>query len=154
MIRRRQTMRSRDVRQLIDTLSDKYSNVSSEKVEVAEFEEKKIFIFDGKIEFIEDDNGIYPFLGGKYLDTLPQVIVDMGAIRFVCNGADVMAPGIVETSEFGVGSVLVIRDVTHNKALAVGVALKNSLEIESSKKGKVIKNIHYVGDKLWENASL
>ena len=45
---------------------------------------------------------------------------------------------------------MVIRDVTHGKGLAVGVANKSSQEIEMSKTGKVIKNLHYVGDKLWE----
>jgi malignant T-cell-amplified sequence len=147
-------MRSRDARQLIEVLSKNFGNVQAEKVEVAEFEEKKIYILNDKIEFLRDENGIYPFLGGNYLDFLPQVVIDMGAIRFVCNGADVMAPGIVETSEFSEGSVIVIRDVTHGKALAIGVALKSNHEIESSIKGKVIKNIHYVGDKLWENISV
>jgi predicted ribosome-associated RNA-binding protein Tma20 len=30
-----------------------------------------------------------------------------------------------------------------------GVANRSSGDIEMSKKGKVIKNLHYVGDKLW-----
>lgn len=154
MIRRRQTMRSRDTRQLLEELSKTYDNVKAEKVEVAEFEEKKIYILDDNFEFIEDDKGVYPYLESKYLEQLPSVIVDMGAIPFVCNGADIMAPGIVETSHFSKGSLIVVRDINHNKALAVGVSLKNSQEIKSSKRGKVIENIHYVGDKIWENISI
>ena len=146
-------MRSRDVRTLLQTLSKDYGEVMAKKVEVAEFEDKKVYLFDEKIEFIEDENGLYPYLGGSYLDGLPCVVVDMGAIRFVCNGADVMAPGIVEVDEFNQDSLVVIRDVSHGKALSIGISLKSSMEIESNKKGKVIHNIHYVGDKLWENAS-
>lgn len=147
-------MRSRDAKGLLRELETNYSNVDAKKVEVAEFEENKIYFFDEKIEFIEDENGLYPFLGGSYLGSLPSLEVDMGAIRFVCNGADVMAPGIVKVDEFDADSLVVIRDVSHGKALSIGRALKSSAEIESNKKGKVIKNLHYVGDKLWENASV
>ena len=147
-------MRSRDTKKLLQVLSKDYGSVAAKKVEVAEFEEKKLYLFDEKIEFIEDKNGLYPYLGGSYLDVLPRVMVDMGAIRFVCNGADVMAPGIVEVDEFEEGSLVVIRDMSHGKALSIGLSLKSSAEIESNKKGKVIQNIHYVGDKLWENASV
>ena len=143
-------MRRKDARNILDKLSEKFGEVDAKKIEVAEFEDKKVLILDDKIEFIEDENGLYPYLGGAYLDRLPRVVVDMGAIRFVCNGADVMAPGITEMDEFEAGDVVVIRDVTHGKGLAVGVANKSSQEIEASKTGKVIKNLHYVGDKLWE----
>jgi predicted ribosome-associated RNA-binding protein Tma20 len=37
--------------------------------------------------------------------------------------------------------------------LAIGISNKSSVDIEMSKKGKVIKNLHYVGDKLWGAAS-
>jgi len=138
---------------LIYDLSQKFGLNEASKIEVAEFEEKTIFILNEKIEFIEDENGLYPYLGGSYLGILPRVIVDMGAIRFVCNGADVMAPGITKMDEFSEGSIVVIRDETHGKGLAVGISKKSSSEIEISKKGKVINNIHYVGDKLWDAAS-
>jgi PUA domain protein len=146
-------MRSKDARKLLQNLSSVYGELEAKKVEVAEFEEKKIYIFDDVMEFIEDENGLYPYLGGSYLDCLPRVVVDMGAIKFVCNGADIMAPGIEEVDEFNAGSIVAVRDVTHGKALAIGKARKSSTEIISNKKGKVIQNLHYVGDKLWETAS-
>jgi PUA domain protein len=145
-------MRRKDIRKLINQLSKKYAAIQASKVEIAEFEDKKIYILNGKIEFIEDENGIYPFLGGSYLETLPVVIVDMGAIRFVCNGADIMSPGITKLDDFKEGTTVVIRDITHGKGLAVGISEKDSSKIELSKKGKAIKNIHYVGDKLWDAA--
>ena len=147
-------MRRKDARNLLDEISKKFGEITAQKVDMAEYEEKKIIFLDDKIAFVEDENGIYPFLGSPYTDHLPRVVVDMGAIRFVCNGADVMAPGITEMDEFDEGSVVVIRDVNHGKALAIGLANKSSAEIEASKKGKVIKNLHYVGDKLWGAASV
>lgn len=142
-------MKRKAAKKLLAELSDTFVDLQAGKVETAKFEEKELYLFDESIEFVKDENGFYPFLGGSYLDNLPKVVVDMGAIRFVCNGADVMAPGITDMGAFGVGDIVVIRDVTHGKALAIGVAKKSSVDIEMSKKGKVIKNLHYVGDKLW-----
>jgi PUA-domain protein len=153
LIRRRQSIKRKDARSLLDELSQNFGEIEAEKVELAEFEEKKIVFIDNQIAFVKDENGVYPYLGSSYSEHLPKVVVDMGAIRFVCNGADVMAPGITEMDEFDAGDIVVIRDVNHGKALAIGLANKSSSEIEASKKGKVIKNLHYVGDKLWEAAS-
>ncbi|MCF2142370.1 MAG: RNA-binding protein [Candidatus Heimdallarchaeota archaeon] len=81
---------------------------------------------------------------------LPTVTVDMGAVPYVTNGADIMAPGIVKvTPGLKQGEFVVIEDERHGKALAVGKLLVNSDEILTRKKGKVIKNIHYVNDEIW-----
>jgi len=119
-------------------------------VEEAEFEDKTVYILDDSPDFISDGNGLYPHLGSGKVNLLPSVVVDMGAIPYVCNGADVMAPGIKEMEAFDEGDIVVVRDITHRKALAVGKALKGSAEIEASRKGRVIQNLHYVGDKLWK----
>ena len=42
-----------------------------------------------------------------------------------------------------------IIDETHGKKLAVGIALFASNEMNSLNSGKVIKNLHYVGDEIW-----
>jgi PUA domain protein len=146
-------MKRKKAKRLLAELSDTFGALQAGKVETARFEDKELYLFDESIEFVKDENGLYPFLGGSYLDSLPKVVVDMGAIRFICNGADVMAPGIAEMGSFESGALVVIRDVIHGKALAIGIANKSSVDIEMSKKGKVIKNLHYVGDKLWGAAS-
>lgn len=146
-------MKRKKSRKLLTELSGAFGDIAADKVETAAFEDKELYLFNESVAFVKDENGLYPFLGGTYVDSLPKVVVDMGAIRFVCNGADVMAPGITEMDGFESGDLVVIRDVTHGKALAVGIANKSSVEIEASRKGKVIKNIHYVGDKLWAAAS-
>ena len=62
-----------------------------------------------------------------------------------------MRPGITEIDEeIEKNDFIVIVDVTNKKPLAVGIALLNSEEMRESKTGKVIKNIHYVGDDIWK----
>ena len=149
LIRKRKSLKRKEAKKLLTRISEPFDSVKAEKVEIAEFEDLILYLFDDKIEFIEDANELYPVLNSKYIDQLPSVIVDMGAIPYVCNGADVMAPGIIELDDFNEGSQVVIRDVNHKKALAIGKAKKSSKSINESRKGKVIENLHYVGDKLW-----
>ena len=74
----------------------------------------------------------------------------MGAVRFVVNGADIMRPGIVEI-QAGIekDDFVAVVDKNNKKPLAVGIALYSSEEMRVMASGKVIKNIHYVGDELW-----
>lgn len=146
-------MKRKAAKDLLEEIHKDFLYVEADKFEEAEVDDKLIYYLDNRIEFVRDENGLYPYIGGKYVDKLPTVVVDMGAIPYVCNGADIMAPGIVEIKQdFNEGEVVVIRDVDHGKALAIGRAKIGSEEIEKSKKGKVITNLSYVGDKLWNAA--
>lgn len=151
MIRKRQSMKRRNVKKLLERLSITYGDLEVNKVEVAEFEDSTVYIFDDNVELIEKTNVTFPVLNGRIIENVPSVIVDMGAIPFVCNGADIMSPGIVEIKgSFGENEIVVIRDITHEKAISVGRTLKSSEDIKKIKKGKVIINLHHVGDKLWK----
>ena len=104
--------------------------------------------------FYNEDNLLIPSL--KYLlknNFLKKITVDMGAIKFVVGGADIMRPGITEIEEtIEEGEIIVIIDENNKKPLAVGKALLSATEMQSQEKGKSIKNIHYIGDDIW-NAS-
>ena len=64
------------------------------------------------------DNLIVPHLVEKdLLSHFPHVIVDMGAVGFICNGANVMRPGITHTDGFGESEIVVVKDQVHNKSL-------------------------------------
>jgi PUA domain protein len=94
---------------------------------------------------------IVPFLGDvSLLARFPSVTVDMGAVRFVCNGAKVTRPGITAFDNFGKGSIVVIKDAVHSKPLAVGIALIDSDKAVEEQKGYVIQTLHYISDKIWE----
>jgi len=78
------------------------------------------------------------------------VSVDEGAIRFICNGADVMGPGITESDRgIATGELVWVRDGRHHKPLAIGRALVSGEVMASKAPGKAVKNLHYVGDELW-----
>jgi len=68
----------------------------------------------------------------------------------VINGADVMRPGITcVTADVRAQAPVQVVDERHGKPLAIGIALLDSPQIEQSTTGKMCKNIHYVGDEIW-----
>jgi PUA domain protein len=122
-------------------------------IKVYEVEEgRRLLVADETVAVQVNDN-IVPFLGGKpeTLAAFPSVTVDMGAIKFVCNGAKVMRPGITNFGSFKKGDVVVVKDETHGKVLAAGVALEESEVAKAMSKGYVIDNLHYISDKVWQS---
>ena len=80
-----------------------------------------------------------------------KVVIDMGAVPFISKGADVMRPGIKEVgSQIEKDGPVIIIDEKYGKPIAVGIAMYSSEEISSMKEGKVIKTLHYIGDKIWQ----
>jgi PUA-domain protein len=87
----------------------------------------------------------------KHKLSLPECVVDMGAIKFVIGGADIMRPGIVALPEnIPTGSFVLIVEVDQKRPLAIGKLVYPSSDINEMKTGKVISNLHYLGDKYWE----
>jgi len=81
---------------------------------------------------------------------LPRIVVDMGAVPHVVNGAQVMRPGIRELNgAFGKGELVVIVDEKFGKAIALGVAEMDSTTMKQMSNGKAVMNVHYVGDSFW-----
>ena len=92
-----------------------------------------------------------PFLSDvTLLESFPSVTVDMGAVKFMCNGANVMRPGIKNHSEFLKDDIVCVIEESQHKYLAVGKSLVNSSEMTKMSKGEIIKNLHYISDKYWE----
>jgi len=93
---------------------------------------------------------VLTLLLNKQVD-LKTVVVDMGAIRFVTNGADVMRPGITKIEPtIKKNDIIQIVDETHSRALALGKALFDANAMESKTSGKVIKNLHTIKDNVWK----
>ncbi len=109
-------------------------------------------IITGKDMMILKTGDIHlPFLSQKeLLEKFPHVMVDMGAVKFMCNGANVMRPGIRSYSEFEKDQIVCVIEESQHKFLAVGKAMVSSSELESMEKGEVVKNLHYISDKFWE----
>jgi PUA-domain protein len=120
-------------------------------VEVNETENAEIFFFNGRPLLARSNGVLFPTLYFEELfSVIPKIVVDMGAVPYVCKGADVMAPGVrAIKGEFEENDLILVVDERHGKPLAVGVALFGSEDMKALDSGKIIKNLHYVGDKLW-----
>lgn len=121
-------------------------------VEVLRTESSNVFFFNGEPLFVETEDTVVPTLSHEEtLSRLPSVIVDQGAVPFVSNGADIMAPGVRQVEGmFFSGQLVVVRDERFHKALAIGRALEGSDQMRGKAKGKAVKSIHYVGDDIWQ----
>jgi PUA domain protein len=150
---KRKVLGRRDVRSLKEEAGALLGSVDTNAVSQATLEDgSTVYLFFKEAILARKKGVLFPTLINSAIADLPSALVDMGAIPFVCNGADVMAPGIMDIEgEFGKDGILVIRDVKHRKALGIGVALFPSSEMRELKKGKSILNFHHVGDKIWES---
>ena len=119
-----------------------------------ELDEKRALLILDDFKVVKVNDKFVPFLADtNCLEAFPHVIVDIGAVRFICNGADVMRPGVKSFSRgFQKGDIVVVKEDRYHKAIAVGVANTSSEEAQVLTKGPVITNVHYVGDKIWEMA--
>ena len=124
---------------------------TKQNIEVAEAESTRVFLINGKPSLFKAGDTILPTLVfAEVLDKMPKIVVDMGAVPYVCKGADVMAPGIVRIEgEFGKGDLVVIVDEKHGKPLSLGESLLDSANANGAKQGAVVKNLHFVSDKVW-----
>jgi PUA-domain protein len=112
----------------------------------------RILLLDGEIIFFQYEGRMFPALRALLngLIDVPRVTVDMGAVKFVVNGADIMRPGITQVDDrVKENGIVVVVDENHGKPLAVGISKMSAEDMRSEKSGKVIKSIHHINDDLW-----
>ncbi|MHA1377680.1 MAG: DUF1947 domain-containing protein [Candidatus Helarchaeota archaeon] len=122
------------------------------QVELIKSDEISLYVINGNVLFIKFKDKLLPSINAmlKNLITLPKVTIDKGAIPYITNGAHIMSPGITKIDPtIKKDQFVVIIDEFHNKPLAIGRALQDAEAIKKTEKGKVIENLHYVGDKIW-----
>jgi PUA-domain protein len=153
---KRRYLRAKESRRVRDELVSKLTVASEfvsvkEPIELAEGSGYQVFFISGKPTFAKSKARLFPTLTNEeFISHFPTAVVDMGAVPFVCNGADVMAPGIVcYNGTFTIGEVVVVVDERYRRPLAVCFTLHDAEEVKKIKQGKVLENIHYVGDRLW-----
>ena len=139
-------------------------SVSAEwRQELPKIKNLKVYFIDehtqlmtgNEITVLKIKDSYLPFLDQtEVLEKFPNVMVDMGAVKFMCKGANVMRPGIKKYTEFSKGDVVCIVEESQHKFLAVGKAVTDSSELDDMIKGEVIKNLHYISDKCWEFAKM
>ena len=118
-------------------------------------EEDIIIITGTNLKAIKNGEIYIPFLTEmEILKKFPYIMVDMGAVKFMCNGANAMRPGITKYSEFEKDQLVCIVEESQNKFLAIGRSCVPSSEMEELTKGEIVKNMHYISDKYWESGKL
>ena len=138
---------------LLKTVSEKWGmefpkmkNVKVHQI----LDDAQIITGDG-LKILKVDEDYLPFLSEiEMLEKFPTVTVDMGAVKFMCKGANLMRPGIKKFTEFEKDKIVCIVEESQHKFLAVGKSLVSSAELETMEKGEVIKNMHYISDRFWE----
>lgn len=156
-IKRRHFLREKEANQLFDEFSQKL-NIdlkpllgAKAQIEEAESPAAKIFFLNNKPLLALFNNTLVPtLLHEEITSKLPKIVVNMGAVPHICNGADLMAPGVVRIEkEYKANDYVIIVDEQHKKPLAVVTALTDSSTVRNMQHGKIAKNVHYVGDNLW-----
>lgn len=155
--RRRHLLKEKEAKRFLLEVTDRLGTDierllgSKAHVELDEIETAELFIVNGRPLIARSGGTLFPTLTfEEFFSLIPKVVVDMGAVPYVCKGADVMAPGVVAIEgEFEVDNLLLVVDERHGKPLAVGVALFSSETMKTVNRGKTVKILHYVGDKLW-----
>jgi PUA domain protein len=154
-------LKDRESKQIIKEFVNRYpSSIDSlnsvKHLEEQVVEDSAVFFVDGKPWIVRTQGQLLPSL--KYdliVNMLPKIVVDMGAIPHVANGAQIMRPGIRQIEgQFNKNDLLAILDEKHRKIIALGIAEMDSETMRSLAKGRVITNIHYVGDPMWNSFTI
>jgi PUA domain protein len=154
-LRKRHRLRRKEIRILSEGLLEIFGKpcISQEEtVDRANIGKFDVILVNGEILAMVVSNRPFLTVKGllKYRVEKRYVTVDMGAVKFVYNGADIMAPGIVEAdSEIKEGDLVWIRDQKNLQPLAVGEAKVSGIDMVQSNKGKAVVSIHHVGDDIW-----
>ena len=159
-IKQRHYIKSSEIKTLKEDISNQYDETfidqiipKKARIEVIYTEAgDTLYAINGELKLWKSEENYIPVLTLllKGDITIKTIIVDMGAIKFVTNGADIMRPGITKIDpSIKKGDIVRIVDETHGRALAVGKAMYDAEEMAKITKGKVIKNLHTIKDSVW-----
>ena len=152
-VKKRNFLKKKKIKQIKKELGEYGGLLENKKnVEILEAEPNSFILVDSEPYIIIIDDKAFPTLKAALDNKIDgkTVTVDMGAVRFVTNGADIMSPGITAADEDIVsGDIVLIVDETHAKPLAIGVSLITGEEMVKNDSGKAIETKHYVGDEIW-----
>ena len=155
-IRNRHRLRKKVVRELVHKLNNLFSTtlfLENLPIDSAMVEKYEVIIIDNELSgFMIDGEPFFTIRG--ILRFKPEkrfVTVDMGAVKFVSNGADVMSPGIIDADEnIQVGDIVWVRDEKNLQPLAIGKGLMTGPLMVENTSEKAVKSLHYIGDTLWK----
>ena len=156
-IKNRHILSKKNISNIIEKISTNYRfdiDLKNRVFESGIFDNKNLIFIDDIPCFVLDDDNVYFTIFGINLFKPKNkfIVVDMGAVKFVINGADIMTPGIVDADiDIKIDDQVWICDEKNKKVLATGIALINGEDMNITKKGKAIKSQFFVGDLLWNS---
>ena len=136
-------LKDRESKQVIKEFVNQFPSSTDSLDSVKHLEEEMVedslvFFADGKPWIVRVQGRLFPSL--KYdvvLVTLPKIVVDMGAIPHVANGAHVMRPGIRHIEgQFDKDDLVAIYDEKYGKIIALGIAEQDAESMRSMTKGR------------------
>ncbi len=154
-LRRRTRLRRKEVDSWFRRLSEDFGMpmpADEIPVDQAEAGDLRLLLREDEAVALVFGDAIVPTVRGllAYPAQKRFVTVDMGAVPFVYNGADVMAPGIVEADPaIRPGDFVWVRDEKNRRPLAVGRAIMDGPTMAREERGKALETLHHVGDDLW-----
>jgi PUA-domain protein len=154
-IRRRSRLRQKEAAEVLHRLEEDFGmKVPSEGIPLDEAEAgtHRLLLRGEEAIALFVEGGLAPTVRGllAFPATKRAVTVDMGAVRFLYNGADVMAPGITDADPaIRVGDIVLVCDEKNRRPLSVGRAILDGPTMAREEKGKAIETIHHVGDEIW-----
>jgi PUA domain protein len=152
-IRKRYHLKKKKIREIQENLNDFPGIVSTgDTLEIIKSDLPDIVLVNGDPLIMYYDNIPFPTLKGALKADIKSkyVVVDMGAVKFMAKGADVMSPGITEADpHVEKNDLVIIIDETHRKPLAIGRCLIPGHDMVENTEGKAIKTLHFIGDDIW-----
>lgn len=155
-LRKRHRLKQKEIEALAQRLREAIGVevfTTADTVDRAEGPEFDVIYVNGPILAIVQGEEVFPTVRGllQWKAARRWVTVDMGAVKFIYNGADVMAPGITDADP-GIreGQMVWVRDERNQRPLAIGRALMGGEAMKVEEKGKAVKTLHHVGDDLWK----
>jgi len=150
---RRKRLRKKEAKKISAELKEVAGINVDGDMDVVDFGNLRIILVDNEPLLIEYDGRYYVSVYGaiKLKPEKYRVTVDEGALKFIMNGADVMKPGIVYADErIREGDFVYVTVEGKESPIAVGIALCSGEEMKEGK-GKAVKNLHHLKDKIWKH---
>ncbi len=147
------TLSKKDVKDLNKEIESKFglADFFSKDDRVALIDETYV-VKEGEYLFFYKEAMLLPTL--KLLlekNFLKRVFINMGAVPFIAKGADLMRPGIVGVDTYvKENDIVSIVDERNEKPIAVGQAVFSKDEMQEMETGKMVLNLHHVGDEVWK----
>jgi PUA domain protein len=154
-LRHRHRLRRKEIKKIADDIELALGVKTFDEgaaVDLADAQKQEVVLFENTVVALVLEGKAFLTVRGmlKWPPGKAYVSIDEGAVRFICNGADVMGPGITGADQsIKDGDLVWVRDAKHGKPLAIGKALVPGTAMASKAPGKAVKNLHYIGDELW-----